>query len=269
VWTDPDAWWDDVDLVLANGAWDNIHRPEEFLAWVDRVAATTPLANTPDVLRWNLDKRYLAALADAGVATVPTTWLSPALDPGATDSAIANPVPTPIPFPPGEFVVKPSVSGGGFETARYRSADKQAARDARLHVRRLLHGGRTAMIQPYQAAVDNQGEAGLIFLGGRHSHAIGKGPMLVAGAGPQPHLYRHEQIGALAASAAQLEAAHRALAAAEQLVGPTAYARVDLVSLDDGTPAVLELELLDPALFFETNPAAATRFAQVLRAMIP
>jgi hypothetical protein len=125
------------------------------------------------------------------------------------------------------------------------------------------------MIQPYQAAVDSQGEAGLIFLGGRYSHAIGKGPMPVAGAGPQPHLYRHEQIGALAASAGQLEAAHRALAAAEQLVGPTVYARVDLVSLDDGMPAVLELELLDPALFFETNPAAATRFAQVLRAMIP
>ncbi|MGA2303303.1 MAG: hypothetical protein ABSH29_03795 [Acidimicrobiales bacterium] len=39
--------------------------------------------------------------------------------------------------------------------------------------------------------------------------------------------------------------------------------------LDDGTPAVLELELLDPAFFFETHPAAAARFARVLRDMIP
>jgi hypothetical protein len=37
----------------------------------------------------------------------------------------------------------------------------------------------------------------------------------------------------------------------------------------DGTPAVLELELLDPALFFETRPAAATAFARVLRRLIP
>jgi hypothetical protein len=125
------------------------------------------------------------------------------------------------------------------------------------------------MIQPYQAAVDTDGEAGLIFLGGRYSHAIGKGPLLVAGAGPQTHLYQDEQIGPLAASATQLEAAHLALAAAEELVGPTTYARVDLVSLHDGTPAVLELELLDPALFFERHPAAATRFARVLRDLIP
>jgi hypothetical protein len=263
VWTDFDARWDDVDLVLANGAWDNIHRPEEFLAWVARVADVTLLANAPDVLRWNLDKRYLAALADAGVATVPTTWLSPGAAPfSETENE------TGIPFPPGEFVVKPTVSGGGFETARYRSGDRCAEREARLHVRRLLSAGRTAMIQPYQAAVDTQGEAGLIFLGGRYSHAIGKGPLLVAGAGPQSHLYQQEQIGALTPSATQLEMAHLALAAAEQLVGPTTYARVDLVSLHDGTPAVLELELLDPVLFFETNPAAATRFARVLRAMI-
>ena len=272
VWTDPAARWDDVDLVLANGAWDNIHRPEEFVAWVDRVAEVTPVANTPGVLRWNLDKRYLAALADAGVPTVPTTWMSPGPDPLSetememeTETEIA----TAIPRPPGEFVVKPTVSGGGFETARYRTGDRDAEREARFHVRRLLSAGRTAMIQPYQAAVDTHGEAGLIFLGGRYSHAIGKGPLLVAGAGPQSHLYQQEQIGALTASASQLEAAHLALAAAEELVGPTTYARVDLVSLHDGAPAVLELELLDPALFFETHPAAATRFARVLRDLIP
>ena len=258
VWTDPAARWDDVDLVLANGAWDNIHRPEEFVAWVDRVAEVTPVANTPGVLRWNLDKRYLAALAVAGVATVPTTWLEPGPGPDA-DGEIPLPSGAPV-----EFVVKPTVSGGGFETARYRAADPQAGREAHLHIRRLLSAGRTVMIQPYQAAVDTHGEAGLIFLGGRYSHAIGKGALLMAGAGPQSHLYRHEQIGPLAASATQLEAAHRALAAAETLVGPTTYARVDLVSLDDGTPAVLELELLDPALFFETEPAAATLFARVL-----
>jgi hypothetical protein len=262
VWTDPETRWDDVDLVLANGAWDNIHRPEEFLAWVARVADVTLLANAPDVLRWNLDKRYLAALADAGVPTVPTTWLSPGQGQDPFAGELAGEF-------AGEFVIKPSVSGGGFETARYRTGDGHAARQARLHVRRLLEAGRTAMIQPYQAAVDTHGEAGLVFLGGNYSHAIGKGPLLVTGAGPQSHLYQQEQIGALTASAAQLETAHLALAAAERLVGPTTYARVDLVSLDDGTPAVLELELLDPALFFETHPAAATRFARVLRALIP
>ena len=231
---------------MANGAWDNIHRPDEFLDWVRRVAEVALVVNSPAVLGWNLDKRYLAALSEAGVATVPTTWLAPGQFPVEHELAL----------PPGEFVVKPAVSGGGFETARYGGGGGDGGggggevdrhgQNARAHIRRLLNAGRTVMIQPYQAAVDTHGEAGLIFLGGRYSHAIGKGPLLRPGAGPQTHLHHHEQI-----------------------VGPTTYARVDLVNLADGAPAVLELELLDPALFFETRPAAATRFAQVLRALIP
>jgi O-ureido-D-serine cyclo-ligase len=268
VWTDPDVRWDEFDLVLANGAWDNIHRPEEFLAWVGRVAEVTTMANSPDVLRWNLDKRYLAALSDAGVATVPTTWLTPGSDSDANSEPDQPALPA-LPLPPGEFVVKPTISGGGFETARYRSGDGQTAHNARAHITRLLDAGRTVMVQPYQSAVDTQGEAGLIFLGGRYSHAIGKGPLLRVDAGPQSHLYQHEQIGALSPSGSQLEAAHLALAAAEHLLGPTTYARVDLVHLADGTPAVLEFELLDPALFFETEPTAAARFAQVLCDLIP
>jgi hypothetical protein len=106
-------------------------------------------------------------------------------------------------------------------------------------------------------------------LGGQYSHAIAKGALLSVGAGPQSHLYQHEQIGPLTPSEVQLEAAHHALTTAERLLGPTTYARVDLVPLENGTPAVLELELLDPALFFETAPAAASRFAQVLRHLIP
>jgi O-ureido-D-serine cyclo-ligase len=268
VWTDPDVPWHEFDLVVANGAWDNIHRPAEFLAWVATVAETTPMVNSPDVLRWNLDKRYLAALSDAGVATVPTTWLTP--DPALDPREPGEPGEPGLGLPPGtsEFVVKPTISGGGFETARYRAGDAQAAQAAqaaRAHIQRLLDAGRTVMIQPYQAAVDAQGEAGLIFLGGRYSHAIGKGPLLRVAAGPQSRLWEHEEIGALTPTEAQLESAHLALAAAEHLVGPTTYARVDLVSTADGTPAVLELELLDPALFFETLPSAATRFAQVLR----
>jgi hypothetical protein len=198
------------------------------------------------------------------VATLPTTWLTPdsRSDSDSDSDELA------LPLPQGEFVVKPTVSGGGFETARYPGGDEQAASDAPVHVRRLLSAGRTVMIQPYQAAVDTHGEAGLIFLGGRYSHAIGKGPLLRPGAGPQSHLYQDEKIGAFMPSESQLETAHLALATAERLVEPTTYARVDLVDLADGTPAVLELELLDPALFFETDPPAATRFAQVLRALM-
>jgi hypothetical protein len=247
VWSDPAVPWHTFDLVLAQGAWDNIHRPDAFLAWADRVVADVPLANSPATLRWNLDKRYLAVLADAGVTIVPTTWVDPA------DSDVA--------LPAGEFVIKPTISGGGFETARYSAAELEAAR---AHLARLAALGRTAMVQPYEATVDELGEMGLIFLGSEYSHAISKGALLQPGAAAQAHLWQHEVIGVAEPTGKHLDVAWAALRVAEDLFGPTTYARVDLIPLRDGSPAVLELELLDPALFFETNPGVATRFAHVL-----
>ncbi len=255
VWTDPSANWSEYDLVVANGAWDNIHRPEEFLAWADRTAALVPMVNPPATLRWGMDKHYLAALAAAGVATVPTTWLGPAEARTSDD----------VTLPDGDVVVKPTISGGGFDTARYRPSEGAAAR---AHVRAVIGAGRGAMVQPYLGAVDTEGEGGLIFLGGRFSHAFRKGPLLREGVGPQPHLWQHEQISALRPTSDQLAAAQTALAVAEHLLGPTTYARADMVTLADGTPGILELELVDPALYFEVQPAAATRFAEVLARLV-
>src|SRR5271169_2557177 len=94
VWSDTDVDWTGFDLVVANGAWDHIHR-----------AAA--------VLRWNLDKRYLRDLEAAGVPTVPTVWIEPAEDDAELQPRVR--------LPGGEIVVKPAVSGGGFQTARYEA----------------------------------------------------------------------------------------------------------------------------------------------------
>ena len=215
--------------------------------------AGVPVANPPATLRWNLDKRYLRDLEEAGVPTVPTQWVEPdgsRFDPSGLD------------LPPGEIVVKPSVSGGGYRTARYEAHEHAAARG---HVAELVGSGRTAMVQPYQPAVDVAGEAGLVFLGGSFSHAIHKDPMIRRGVGATDSLIANQVVTAAAATAAQRELGRRALAAAEQILGPTAYARVDIVERDDGATALLELELLDPMLFFVHAPGAAPTFARVLR----
>jgi glutathione synthase/RimK-type ligase-like ATP-grasp enzyme len=254
VWSDPAVPWEDFDLVVANGVWDYIHHPGEFVEWVESVARRTHLVNSPATLRWNMDKRYLADLSADGVPTVPTTWLIPPTN--GTD----------VDLPPGEFVVKPSISSGAHETARYRPEEHGVAR---AHIDRLLGAGKTVMLQPYQAAVDTLGETGLIFLGGRFSHAIAKSPLLRPGAGVQEDLYERQQIGPHEPSDTQLLTARSALATAERRTEATAYARVDLVPQADGAPAVLELELLEPALYMEHDPPAATRFAEVLHRLMP
>jgi glutathione synthase/RimK-type ligase-like ATP-grasp enzyme len=256
-WSDPGIDWAAFDLVVAHGAWDNIHDPDGFGRWVDRVARETKLVNSQRILHWNQDKRYLDALARAGVPTVPTAWIEsrgPLVD-----------------LPAGPFVVKPTISGGGYLTARYHpeaSAGDDAA--AREHIDQLLGGGRVAMIQPYLDDIDQQGETALIYLGGHYSHAIGKSSLLRPGEAAGEGLWRNEVITpGVEPTPAQRTTAELALAAAERQVGPATYARVDLVPLSDGSPAVLELELLDPALFFDCHPPAAAAFAAVLARMLP
>jgi glutathione synthase/RimK-type ligase-like ATP-grasp enzyme len=253
VWNDPGVDWSAFDLVLASGAWDNIHHVDEFLAWADAVAASgVPVRNAPATLRWNIDKRYLRDLERAGVPTVPTVWLEPA--PGGRPGA-------PPALPEGEVVVKPSVSGGGYRTARYEPHERAGAL---AHVDELLASGRTAMVQPYEGRVDTEGETGLVYVGGRFSHAVHKDPMIRRGVGPADSLIENQVVTGATATAAQLAVAGRALAAAEALVGPSTYARVDLVPTRRGEPALLELELLDPVLFFPLHPEGARALARLL-----
>ena len=246
VWNDPGVDWAAFDLVLASGAWDNIHHVDAFLAWVDGVAASgVPVRNSPAMLRWNIDKHYLQDLERAGVPTVPTLWVEPGADSGEV-AALA--------LPPGEMVVKPSVSGGGYRTARYQEHEHAAAR---VHIAELGAAGRTAMVQPYELRVDAEGEAALVFVGGRFTHALHKEPMIRRGVGPQDNLIDNQVVSAATATASQLHLASRALAAAEDLLGPTSYARVDMVETVDRGPALLELELLDPVLFMADHPQGA------------
>jgi hypothetical protein len=246
VWNDPDVRWTDYDLVVANGAWDNIRHVDDFVRWTETLEdAGVAVVNSPATLRWNLDKRYLRALERAGVPVVSTSW-------------VERPGPVAL---EGEVVVKPAISGGGHHTARYQPHEHDAAR---RHVDDLVASGRVAMVQPYQPAVDDEGELGLIFLGGTFSHAIHKEPMIRRGVGPLDDLIDNQVVVVATPAEDQLSLGRRAVAAAEDLLGPTTYARVDTVRGTAGDPLLLELELLDPLLFFAWHPDKAAGFARVL-----
>lgn len=243
VWDDPSADWDRYDLVVVRSTWDYTLRLAEFMAWAERVPR---LVNPVEVLRWNTDKCYLRELAAAGVPVVPTVW-----------------DPADLPAEPGweQYVIKPAISAGAADTARWGPGEEEAAR---AHLRRLTGEGRTVMVQPYLSAVDTAGETALIFIEGEFSHATRKAAILTPGSGVQgPIGYDcdpRKQIHPAEATPAELAAARRALAAApggDQLL----YARVDLIPGPDGDPVLLELELAEPSLFLRLAPGSAERLA--------
>ena len=233
--------WQRFDLVVTNSTWDSVDRPQEFLAWARRTARATTLMNPLPAIEWNIDKTYLQALASRGVPIVPTEWV--------VDAERWAP-------PPYEFVLKPSISAGGRQTARYQPEDRSLAA---AHVRRLVGRGETVMVQPYIASVDSEGETKLVFIEGDFSHAVRVGPVLAAGEGVIERLWEKAvPMDDTAPTAAQLDTARDVLAAVQAEV-PEAllYARVDLVTGDTGKPLLGEVELVDPSLLLRfANPAA-------------
>lgn len=248
VWNQEDVDWRRFDLVVINSTWDSVDRPQEYLAWVRRTARSTTVMNPSPAIEWNIDKVYLRALESRGVAIVPTQWV--------VDEAAWEP-------PPYEFVVKPSISAGGRETARYQPDQAPAAV---AHLRRLLGRGQTVMVLPYLSTVDTEGEAKLIFIDGEFSHAVRVGPLLAAGAGVIERPWeRPVAMEAIAPTAAQLGAAHDVLAAVRAEVDqPLLYARVDLVSAPTGEPLLGEVEVVDPSLFLRLVPPSAGRYAAAI-----
>ncbi|MBB5804402.1 glutathione synthase/RimK-type ligase-like ATP-grasp enzyme [Saccharothrix ecbatanensis] len=239
----------EADLVVLRSTWDYPERLPEFLAWCD---SEPTLVNPASVVRWNVDKTYLVGLADAGVPVVPTAVAKP----GFTD------------WPDGEFVVKPTVGAGSRGALRVTAGDHEtaAAHLATLDV--------PALVQPYQANVDAVGETAMVFLGGQYSHAFTKGAMLTADAEfDESGLYVVERLSGAAPSAAQRRVAEDVMDAAAALTGlrrnDFLYARVDLVPGADGSPLLLELELVEPSLGFrQTDATAPLRFASAVRAAL-
>lgn len=253
-WDEAAVDWSRYDLAVLRSTWDYVDRVDEFLAWADSCATRTRLVNSPAVVRWNTDKHYLQDLARAAVPVVPTHFVEPgSRAPVELDRFLAEPG-------YGEFVVKPAIGAGSRDAARYRRGDRERAG---AHLQALLDAGRSAMLQPYLARVDEHGETAAIYLGGHYSHAVRKGPLLRVGDALVAGLFAPEQVTSRVADAGELRVAEAALAAIP-FERPT-YARVDMIRDDRGAPLVLELELTEPSLFLAHAPGAADRYAAVLR----
>jgi glutathione synthase/RimK-type ligase-like ATP-grasp enzyme len=249
IWDTSKVDWARYRAVILRSPWDYTERPEEFLDVMQQIQLHSPVLNPLEVLRWNIDKHYLADLAQAGLAVVPTTFIDD-LDSLKEDSFPAE----------GGFVVKPTISSGSRNSAHYSQTQRS---EAAAHATRLLHSQQQVMVQPYLGSVDHVGETGMVFFLGEFSHGFRKAALLGQGSAAIEGLYAPEEIETREPSAAELELARRALEiTSEQCgTGPLLYARVDVLQGDDGEPQLLELELTEPSYFLRTDPSSAQRAA--------
>jgi glutathione synthase/RimK-type ligase-like ATP-grasp enzyme len=228
-WDDPHVDWDAPIPTVIRSTWNYALDVGRFLSWVDRASAAAPLWNPPHVVRANLHKRYLLDLQARGVPIVPTTLARPGV---------------PVAMPYSRFVIKPEVGAGSLDARVFEPGDPEASG----HLQSLLSRG-YALIQPYIDSVDDYGERSVIWIDGELTHAIRKTPRFAGDS---------EQIdGPFPIAPDEREVAEAALA---PFASSIMYGRVDLARDAGGQPLVMELELVEPSLFFARHPPALERF---------
>jgi glutathione synthase/RimK-type ligase-like ATP-grasp enzyme len=144
------------------------------------------------------------------------------------------------------------VSSSAHNTLRIRP---ERAGNGERDLTELLRRG-DVLIQPYLPELTRDGEISLVFFGGAFSHAVHRPAGLYA-----------STTDLLTGRLLEPTAEQHALAArVHDLVWPVpTYARVDLVATEAGL-MVIELELIEPALYFRRwGPAAGSLATALLR----
>ncbi len=239
--------WDQFDAVIIRSTWDYQDDPQGFLTCLEQIdGSSAVLLNSLETVKWNISKNYLQDLEQAGVLIVPTLWHEH-YGPSVLTGAFAH-------FNCAELVIKPRISANADYT--YRISQEQA--DTFEDILVEVFQSRPFMIQPFMKAIVEEGEYSLFYFEGEYSHSILKVPKSADFRVQEEHggrlLVHH-------ADPQQKRISEQVLAAIPEL---PLYARIDLVRYQDSY-ALMEVELIEPSLYFNLDNDSPQRFAQAVQ----
>ena len=219
------------------------------MGWLEQVASVTEIHNSLETIRWNIDKQYLLEMQNQAFPVIATNFIENADE---LHEVSWN----------DDLMVKPSVSAGSNDTARFIRVPEEAMQFASG----ILKSGRAVMVQRYLREIDHFGETGLVYFSGVFSHAFGKNSIFGGAKRPHNGLYVEEEISARVARKHEMRIGNQVMSwLTQKLSGAPLYARVDMVSTGEEEAVIMEVELIEPSLFLHVEAGAAARFAEVLR----
>ena len=154
-----------------------------------------------------------------------------------------------------QIVIKPTISANSDNTFWLKR--ETFAQEKPLLEKSLK--GRQLMVQPFIPAIIEKGEYSIFYFAGQYSHCILKTPK-------QGDFRVQEEHGGLLSSidpsAELLSAAQKAL---NTIPEDVLYARIDLVEFE-GQYQLMEIELIEPSLYFNLDDQAASKFSKAFDA---
>jgi glutathione synthase/RimK-type ligase-like ATP-grasp enzyme len=118
------------------------------------------------------------------------------------------------------------------------------------------------LVQPFVAGILAEGEISVVVIGGEATHAVRKT------ARPGDFRVQDDHGGAVHAHPASPAEREFALSASRRCGHSHDYARVDMARDARGELRLMELELIEPELFFRFHPPAADALAKAVAARL-
>lgn len=236
---DNEADWASFDLVIIRTTWDYHKRPTEFVAKLKLISKAAKLMNSVEVVEWNFHKGYLKELESKGVKIVPTQMFK---FPGKIE------IPTDWKYE--RLIVKPAISANAYKTIIVKREDLNSE-----PVLSQLHAG-DWMLQPFMEEI-KQGEVSLHFFNKQFSHGILKVPK------PGDFRVQEEHGGLISPFVPDAKLLQDSTDLVNKVPFDLLYARVDVVNWQ-GNYVLMEIELIEPALYFRTSSQSVKNFNAAL-----
>lgn len=249
-WDNPTYDWSKPGVIFCRAIWDYFLRIPKFNEWLEKVEKHENLLNSAALIRWNMDKHYIGDLQGAGIETTPTIFIEQG------DKIKLSSLFKIVSYD--DAVLKPTISGAARHT--YRLNPENCSEHENLF--QELIEGEAMMFQPFQKNILTEGEKSHIIIGGQHTHSVIKNVK-------SGDFRVQDNFGG---SVKSYKATEEEIRFAENVISKMnpqpAYARVDTVKDNNGKLSVVELELIEPELWFRLHPEAAVKMAEVIASVL-
>ncbi|MBK7631890.1 MAG: hypothetical protein IPJ23_14515 [Ignavibacteriales bacterium] len=243
-WRNENVNWADYDAVIVRSTWDYQNNPEKFIKVLEKINSVSYLENDLDLMKWNMNKNYLFALKQKGVAIVDTIWekgFNSVLAKGYFDKHDTD-----------EIIIKPNISANADNTFRL-TKEKLVENLSQLE---KIFAGREFMVQPFLKNIVEEGEYSLFFFDGKFSHSVLKKPK------EKDFRVQEEHGGNIKPK----DVSSEIIVIAENIINKLStiplYGRVDLVRTSKNEFALMELELIEPSLYLNKDEQSPLRLAK-------
>ena len=249
IWNDPSVDWASFDCLIFRTVWDYFEYPKEFAEWLERIEHLNIRTLNPlSIIKRNKHKFYLKDLQNQGIDIIPTVFIpkNTGLDLTFLKEKKWE-----------KAVIKPAISGGSYMTTLFSQSDIIAIQTEYTPI--ALE--RDLLIQPFMPQIQEMGELSILFFQGKYSHSVLKKP-------------KGEDFRVQSQFGGQYEAHFpddSVIKTAENIIktfgGDLLYARVDGI-LKDGQFLLMELELIEPDLYFDYALDAKKNYLIALETMV-